>query len=221
MKFILFLLTTALLFSGCHSHDCDGCDGDKKDPVKPAADANSLFNGKDLTDWKKTEFGGEGEVKVEKGSIHLDYGNPMTGITWAGKDKIPTLNYEIELEAMKVDGNDFFVGLTFPYKDSHLTLILGGWGGFVSGISSFDHFDASENDTSFTVKFAKNKWYKVAVRVKEDHIVAILDGKKVVDTRIDGRKVHTRPEVDLSKPLGICSFETRAAYKNIRLKKLK
>ena len=37
---------------------------------------------------------------------------------------LPKVDYEIELDAMKVNGSDFFVGLTFPYKESHASIIL-------------------------------------------------------------------------------------------------
>ena len=42
----------------------------------------------------------------------MDFGNPLSGITWQGK-ALPRDNYAIELDAMKLDGIDFFVGLTF------------------------------------------------------------------------------------------------------------
>ena len=45
----------------------------------------SLFDGKSLDGWKKTAFGGEGEVEVEDGQIMMRAGNPMTGITWTGE----------------------------------------------------------------------------------------------------------------------------------------
>ena len=232
MKLLFYFTVSVFVLSGCYLSDdqASDCTGSNQLPVtkqKQNEDVKqlivreevSLFNGKSLTNWKVSQFGGEGEVIVEKGTVEFDFGNPMTGITWNGTE-LPKLNYEISLEAVKLEGNDFFVGLTLPYKDSYFTLILGGWGGAVCGISSFDYMDASENETSFIENFKNNQWYKVSVQVKDDNIVVTLDGKKVIDARIDERKVHIRPEVDSSKPLGICSFETRAAYKNIRLKKL-
>lgn len=187
--------------------------------LTPVVEKTILFNGKDLTNWKISNFGGEGEVTIEDKCIRFEYGMPISGITWTG-EKIPVLNYEISLEAMRLGGNDFFVGLTFPYKETHLSLILGGWGGFTCGISSFDHIDASENETSFTEIFEKKRWYKILLKVQDDHIVAFLDGKKVIDTKIKGRKAHIRPEVEPSKPLGLSSFETQALYRNLTLRKL-
>lgn len=179
----------------------------------------ALFNGMDLTGWKVSNFGGEGEISVKAGSVFMDYGNPITGITYTGV--VPKVNFEVEFEAQKIDGNDFFVGLTVPYKETHLSLILGGWGGVVCGISSFDYADASENDTSFVKSFDKKKWYKIKLQVMESRIRAFIDGEKVVEKEIDGNKIHTRPEIDPSKPFGIAAFETQVMYRNMYLRKIK
>src|SRR5436190_16886297 len=50
-------------------------------PAKPAEVWKPLFDGKTLTGWKSTKFGGQGEITVENGSILLDMGSPLTGIT--------------------------------------------------------------------------------------------------------------------------------------------
>ena len=97
----------------------------------------SLFDGKSLGQWKSTEFGGEGKVTVANGQINLEAGVMLTGITWTGSS-FPKTNFEVSLEAKKVDGTDFFCGLTFPVAESHCSLILGGWGGGIVGLSSLD-----------------------------------------------------------------------------------
>ena len=63
-------------------------------------------------------------------------------------------------------GSDFFCGLTFPYKETHATLILGGWGGSLIGISSLDDFDASENETGDAYIFEDNHWYDVRLKAQ-------------------------------------------------------
>ncbi len=178
----------------------------------------SLFDGKSLAGWKITRFGGEGEVKVEAGRIVLDYGNSLTGITYTRA--FPKTNYEIELEASRLAGTDFFCALTFPVADSHASLILGGWGGTVVGISSIDGQDASENETTQYQRFEEKRWYHVRVRVTPKKIQVWLDKKPIIDQSIEGRKIGTRPEVDLSKPLGIATWETRGAVRKIRYRRL-
>ncbi len=179
----------------------------------------SLFDGKSLGQWKSTEFGGEGKVSVSNGQINLEAGVALTGITWKGAE-LPKTGYEISLEAKKTDGNDFFCGLTFPVGSSSCSLILGGWGGGIVGLSSIDGMDASENETTQVMNFPKDRWYRVRVRVTKTKIEAWLDDQNIVDVVTTGRKISIRPEVELSQPLGIASWMTGAAIRNIKLRKL-
>jgi hypothetical protein len=179
------------------------------------ADAwQSLFDGKTLGNWQATNFGGEGNVQVEEGRIVLEMGGDLTGITWRGD--FPKVDYEIELEAMRVDGSDFFCGLTFPVGESFCSLILGGWGGTVVGLSSIDGLDASENETSRAMNFESKRFYPIRLRVTRSKIEAWIAEKKIVDQDIVGRKLSVRPEVELSRPLGIASWRTKAALRVIR-----
>jgi hypothetical protein len=176
-----------------------------------------LFDGKTLSGWKVTEFGGIGTASVEEGTIVLGTGNPMSGITWTG-DAIARSGYELELDAMRVSGSDIFCGLTFPVEDSHCSLIVGGWGGPIVGLSSLDGLDASENETSTAMSFENHRWYRIRVRVTPDRIRAWIDDKQVVDAGVQGRKVSVRSEMSDSRPLGIASWQTTAALRNIRIR---
>ena len=178
----------------------------------------SLFDGQTLGLWKVTDFGGQGDVSIKDGVIYLAMGNYMTGITWSGP--VVRMNYEISLEAMRVEGNDFFCGLTFPVAGNPCTLILGGWGGSVCGLSSIDRYDASENETTRMISFEKGKWYKVRLRVVPNRIQAWLDDNELVDVDITDRKIGIRLEVDLSQPLGVATYATTGAIRNIRVTKL-
>jgi hypothetical protein len=184
----------------------------------PHAPAKSLFDGKTLQGWKTTAFGGEGEVEVKDGKIILAAGNPMTGITYAGE--VPKREYEISLEAMRVEGSDFFCALTFPVGDDPCTFVVGGWGGGVVGLSNLDGFDASENETTRYQEFSSNRWYAIRVRVTRDKIEAWIDKTQMVDVDIKDRKISIRPEVELSRPLGISSYSTTAALRSIQVRPL-
>lgn len=190
-----------------------------KESKPQAAEWKSLFDGKSLAGWKTTEFGAHGEPRVEKGLLVIPAGDPLSGVT-REKDDVPHLNYEIELEAQRQDGHDFFLALTFPHQDRHASLILGGWSGGVCGISSIDGFDASENSTTSYRKFEDNKWYKVRLRVEKDRLQAWLDDEQIVDADIADKRLSVRVEVSASKPLGLATYMTKAAYRNIRVREL-
>ena len=189
--------------------------------VQLAAQADepiSLFDGQSLGQWKSTDFGGQGEVSVQDGAIHMAMGSYMTGITWTGP--VVRMNYEITLEAMRVAGNDFFCGLTFPVGERPCTLVLGGWGGSVCGLSSIDYYDASENPTTRIVSFETGKWYFVRLRVTPDRIQAWLDGEDLVDFETADHKIGIRMEVEESQPLGIATWNTAGAVRNIKVRRL-
>jgi hypothetical protein len=183
-----------------------------------AGEEISLFDGKTLGQWKPTDFGGQGAVSIKDGAIYMTMGSYMTGITWTGP--VVRMNYEITLEAMRVEGSDFFCGLTFPVGDNPCTLILGGWGGSLCGLSSIDHFDASENPTTRMISFENGKWYRVRLRVIPNRIQAWLDDEDLVDADITDKSIDIRIEVEESKPLGVATWNTGGAVRNIKLKKL-
>ena len=81
---------------------------------------------------------------MENAKLVLNMGDGATGVTWDGDFDFPTMNYEVSLKAMRVNGNDFFCGMTFPVNDDHLTLVVGGWSGTVIGLSCLDGYDASD-----------------------------------------------------------------------------
>ena len=187
------------------------------------ADKNvtELFDGKSLKNWEATEFGGEGEVTVEKGQIVVGAGSTLSGINWTG-GALPKVDYEIELDAMKLNGSDFFVALTFPYKESHASIVLGGWGGSLVGISSINGNDAANNEYTRVREFPKNKWVHVKLRVTADKIKVWLDKEEEAILDVDTKDVQIglRADIDAARPLGLSTFQTAAAYKNITLKKL-
>jgi hypothetical protein len=185
---------------------------------KPA-EWTSLFDGESLGNWMSTQFGGEGEVSVEDGMIILPMGDDMTGVTWRGQPPA-RMDYELEVEARRVEGGDFFCGLTFPVGKDYCSLICGGWGGEVTGLSSLDGNDANHNETSQRINYEKGRWYHIRLRVTEHRIAAWLDDKSIVDTDTTNRRIGIRGEVDPSKPLGIATWRTTGAIRSIRLRKL-
>lgn len=182
-----------------------------------------IFDGRTLTGWKLTEFAGAAEVRVEPNfrgggpAIILEQG-VMTGITWT--NDLPRMNYEISLEAMRVAGGDFFCGLTFPVGKDPCSLIVGGWGGSVLGLSSIDSEDAAHNETAKYLKFEDGRWYRIRLKVTEGLIQAWLDDEQVVNLVTTDRTIGIRIEVEMSKPLGFSTWSTTGALRKIRLRSL-
>ena len=179
----------------------------------------SMFDGQKLGQWKSSAFDEPGKVYVKDGNIILERGNNLTGITWDGS--VPSVNYEVNFDAMRLEGGDFFSALTFPVEDTFVTFVAGGWTNNVCGISSVDYYDASDNET--TVKscfFENNRWFHFRVRVTAGKIQCWIDKKQYVDLDTAGKELDVRVEVEESKPLGIASWKSSSMIKNISLTRL-
>ena len=192
--------------------------------AKPSAplegdDWQPIFDGKTLTGWRETEFAGRGEVQCEAGLIVLNMGDPFTGINWT--NDFPKMNFEVALDAMRMGGSDFFCGLTVPVGDSFCSLIVGGWGGSLLGISSLDHNDASENETTRFVNFETGRWYRIRLRVTTRRIEAWIDQEKMVNVDISDKTISLRPgDIELSKPFGIAAWQTTSALRQIKMRRV-
>lgn len=179
-----------------------------------AAEWRSLFDGKSLGAWKQSGYGGAGDTEVVDGVIRIPMGVDLSGITWT--DEFPKEGYEVELEARRVEGDDFFCGLTFPVGEDPCSFIVGGWGGAVVGLSSIDGADAADNETTLVRAFKTNRWYAVKVRVTKERIECFLDGERVVDQPRAGRTISIRESVEPSRPLGVATYCTTAELRNLR-----
>lgn len=178
-----------------------------------------LFDGKSLTGWRETQFSGRGEVECRFNSLVLNMGDPFTGANWT--NEFPKTDYEVAFDAMRAMGSDFFCGLTVPVGDSFCSLIVGGWGGSVVGISSIDSMDASENETTRFMNFEKGRWYRIRLRITEGRIEGWIDKEKLVDVVTTGKRIALRAgEIESSKPFGIAAWQSTAALREIRMRRV-
>ena len=188
----------------------------------PAADGwRALFDGKQLGRWevvKGFDFIHHGKVEVKDGTLVLGRGGPGTAVRFTGK--FPKIDYEISLEAMRVEGEDFFCGMTFPVGDAALTLIVGGWRGPVVGLSCIDDEPAVENETCLFKDFKKKRWYHIRLRVARERIQAWIGKEKVVDLETEDRKFSIWFEPETALPLAIATWDTTGALRNIRVRRI-
>lgn len=184
----------------------------------PAAErqTRSLFDGHSLEPWQIIDFGGQDQIVVADGAIMAEPGWPLAGIRRADPE-VPRDDYSILLEACKLEGTDFFCCLTFPVGWQSCSLVIGGWGGVVTGISCIDGEDAAVNRTRSVRKYEPGTWYPVRVDVSLQRVICHVDGEVVAEFNPGDVELSVRNEVLPSQPLGICAFETRAAWRNIRL----
>lgn len=195
--------------------------GAEDEKAPPASNRRPLFNGKNLDGWRvidQHDFERHGEVTVADGQIVLGKGKPATGVALA---KFPgPAAYEIRLEAKRLEGDDFFCGLTFPVGEEHASLIIGGWGGGVTGLSNINGMSAVENETTGYQEFQPDRWYAIRLRVSEQKIEAWVDDEQIVDVERKGKRFAVWWEQEPARPLGIVTWNTKAAVRSITLESL-
>ncbi len=196
-------------------------DEGQKSDVKEDSQWITLFDGKSIEQWevlKKVDFEEHGKVHLQDKCLIIESGSPATGARWTGK--YPTMDYELTLEARRIQGGDFFCGLTFPVKDTGMTLIMGGWSGWVVGLSCIDGFYAIDNETCTAVEFENGRWYRVRLRVTEPKIEVWVDDKQVIEFETEGHKLAVSDEMKPCLPLGIATWRTTGGIRSIRYRLL-
>ena len=182
-----------------------------------------LFDGKTLKNWVDLEDAGAEKPVVEDGALVLGMGASSTSIKFdeeAAGFKLPRENYELEIVSRREMGTDFFSATTFPIGDTCVTLINGGWGGAVLGISSVDDMDASQNSTTSYYNFKNDKWYRFRIQVTKRTLRVWVDGEKEIDYVVEGRRLGTRFEVSRCEPFGLTSWISKGAIKVVRFRAL-
>lgn len=179
------------------------------------------FQGMELNGWKVVEqfvFDKHGKVSINDGVVTLAAGRPGTAIVW--DRAMPTNRYELTWEARRVQGDDFFCGVTFPVDKNHCTLILGGWGGQMTGLSNVDGMAAIENETTNSVDFQQGRWYRIRLRVTPERINAWVDDREIVDLNAEQRRFSVWWEQEPVRPLGFATWNTTAELRKLTVKQL-
>ena len=187
-----------------------------------------LFDGESTAGWSIPSFGGDGDVDVRSGVLVIGRGELTTGIRY--EKEFPKVNYEIRYEARRTQGYDFFAACTFPVKEAFCTFINGGWGGGLTGLSSIDGVNASENETASYYQYRDNIWHRFRIRVTDDVIQVWVtpqdrDGnwgeeKSVIRLETEGKQLSTRSEVGRLQPLGFATWNTEGQLRRIEYRTL-
>ena len=168
------------------------------------------------------EWEGMGGGQVDVGEpLRIGWGETLTAVRWQGE--IPEPPFELTLMAKRVDGTDFFCAVTFPArgKEECVTLVVGGWGGSVVGISSIDGKDASENETTSHHTFETDVWYRIRLLREGERIAVWLDGKKVIDADTAGKALSLRDgPISECAPFGLATWQTTGVIRNVRWRRL-
>lgn len=202
-----------------------GCGKKNTASVSETADAETKNSAEDWVDMETLALGKwvaiDGAAEVgwddEKRVLKIGVGTDLNGVRWTGL--MPVVPYVVELEARRMSGGDFFCGLTFPVrsgKDS-VSLIVGGWGGNLVGISSIDGMDASENSTGSQHVFEDQRWYRIRLQVENERLQAWIDDKQVVDAHTEEQKLSLRSgPIEDCAPFGLATWMTRAELRCVR-----
>ena len=188
--------------------------GETRPESERTADWRALYDGTDLSSWELGVYGESDEYEVLEDGVVIPQTAALAGMTFRGA--LPTVPYRLSVEATRLYGADFFLGVTFPVAGDHLTLVLGGWGGMVSGLSSLDGLDASSNATRTLRHFPNGKRHEVEIEVTETDVRVRVDGEPFLSTSLEGREVGLRVDVEPSHPLGIATYATSTQLHRVR-----
>jgi hypothetical protein len=98
-----------------------------------------------------------------------------------------------------------------------VTLIVGGWGGSLVGISCIDDKDASENDSQKTHAFMTDVWYPIRLVREGESIKVWINGEKLIDIDTSGKSLSLRQGgIEECAPFGLATWQTTARIKDIR-----
>jgi hypothetical protein len=211
---LLASVTALLLLAAC-----------EKGREPAPTEAIDLLSQDAVTRWQAAELTGAGAVKMQPGLIRLEAGQPVTAARFTGWEALalPLCDYEVKLEARRVEGNDFFATLTFPIGSlsTSASLVLGGWGGGLVGISSLDGQDASENSTRSEHVLVNDLWYQMRMVVKRDELMAWLDDRLVINTSLKGRRIGLRlGDIEACAPFGLASYGTTGEVRRLSIRRL-
>ena len=80
--------------------------------------------------------------------------------------------------------------------------------------------DASENETSRSIRYKDKTWYRFRVRVTDKMIRCLIDDQETIAVAHRDRRIATRIETRRNQPLGFATWETTGAVRHIEIRPL-
>lgn len=207
----LILSFVALLMTGCSENKPQRWD---------------LLGAAMVPQWQALTIEGAGKPQIGPGEIVLPEGAPMTAVRFGGWEAmgLPVVDYAIEYEAMRVAGQDFFGAVTFPIRSlkTCATLVNGGWGGGLVGISNIDEQSANENATRSEHRFVNGQWYRFRLEVRSEEIKGWLDGRLIINASIKARTISLRAgDIEQCAPFGLATYGTTGKVRGLVVEALR
>ena len=192
-----------------------GCQERKREVVQDAEIAWSPLLGK----WAAVS---DANIVEDDGVLRIGWAETLAAARWEGD--VPSVPFELEMQARRVDGTDFFCAITFPARgaDQCVTMVAGGWGGALVGISSIDEKDASDNETTMHHRFENGRWYQFRILCDGKRISTWIDGKQVINGSIEGKRLSLRPgPISVCAPFGLATWQTTGEIRGMRWRRMK
>ncbi len=193
---------------------------DAPDDIAPGQ-WQDLFDGKTLDGWQAAgDEATRGEVRLESGQIILNPGSPKTTVAWTSE--FPARDYEVEVEAMRVEGRDAFCTIGLPLGEEQAQVAV-GWGpigrdSFMISVNAKDGSASADAVTEKRMQLKSGQWYRINVKVDDERVVVLVDGEPVLDVP---RSDDTFPKRQDGNRFNITSYDTKAAIRKVRLRSLK
>ena len=184
-------------------------------PAPEAGPWSNLFDGRTLDGWRKVEKGCN--VHAQDEQLIFEMKHMSTSIAW--NRAFPRVDYEVSVEARRLEGNGAFCHIAFPVNATHCFLVVGGMGNIVA-LDQVDKLNMYGNETTTRMDFEQERWYTIRLRVTREHVVVWLDDRKVIDLSGAADRLSIPFAWQGLIPFGVGTWETKAAMRNIKLRRL-
>ena len=157
-------------------------------------------------------------VHAEDGQLIFETGGMGTSIAWTRA--FPRADYEVSVEARRLEGNGAFCHMAFRVGATHCFLVVGGMGNIVA-LDEVDKLNMHGNETTTRMDFEQERWYTIRLRVTRERVVVWLGDRKVIDLSGAADRLSLPFAWQGLMPFGVGTWQTKAAMRNIKLRRLR